>query len=49
MAWRKQIAAEDTVFGPYADFAISPIHERDIAAVAAQALMTDGLAAGGST
>lgn len=42
-AFGRQIRAGDVVAGPYANFAESPIHERDIAAVAARALLTDEL------
>jgi uncharacterized protein YbjT (DUF2867 family) len=42
-AWGAQIRAGDVVRGPYASFAEAPIHERDLAAVAARALLTDGL------
>jgi len=41
--WADQIRAGDTVYGPYAASAAAPIHERDIAAVAARALLTDSL------
>jgi len=40
-AWGAQIRAGDVVRGPYAGFAESPIHERDLAEVAARALLTD--------
>ena len=40
-AWGAQIRAGDVVRGPYASFAESPIHERDLAEVAARALLTD--------
>jgi uncharacterized protein YbjT (DUF2867 family) len=42
-AWGAQIRASDVVRYPYADFAEAPIHERDLAAVAARALRTDEL------
>jgi uncharacterized protein YbjT (DUF2867 family) len=42
-AWGAQIRAGDVVRGPYASFAEAPLHERDLAAVAARALLTDGL------
>jgi uncharacterized protein YbjT (DUF2867 family) len=42
-AWGAQIRAGDVVRGPYASFAESPVHERDLAAVAARALRTDEL------
>lgn len=41
--WNAQIRAGDVVRGPYADFAESPLHERDVAAVAAHAFLTDDL------
>ncbi|WP_433714441.1 NAD(P)H-binding protein [Nocardia sp. CA-084685] len=41
--WDAQIRAGDVVRGPFAEFAESPLHERDIAAVAAHALLTDDL------
>jgi uncharacterized protein YbjT (DUF2867 family) len=44
-AWGAQIRAGDVVRGPYATFAEAPIHERDLAAVAARALLTDALVA----
>lgn len=40
-AWGGQIRAGDVVRGPYADFAEAPLHERDLAQVAAHALLTD--------
>jgi uncharacterized protein YbjT (DUF2867 family) len=40
-AWGAQIRAGDIVRGPYPSFAESPIHERDLAEVAARALLTD--------
>src|SRR6266511_4399616 len=43
-AWGAQIRAGDVVRGPYATFAEAPIHERDLAAVGARALLTDALA-----
>ena len=42
-AWGAQIRAGDVVRGPYASFAESPIHERDLAAVGVRALLTDDL------
>ncbi|MEV0096911.1 NAD(P)H-binding protein [Streptomyces sp. NPDC050738] len=42
-AWGGQIQAGDVVRGPYAAFAESPLHERDLAAVAANALLNDDL------
>ncbi|NYI04508.1 NAD(P)H-binding protein [Allostreptomyces psammosilenae] len=42
-AWGAQIRAGDVVRGPYADFAEPPLHERDLAEVAARALLTDQL------
>jgi uncharacterized protein YbjT (DUF2867 family) len=44
-AWGAQIRAGEVVRGPYASFAEAPIHERDLAAVAARALRTDALVA----
>ncbi|MEV5837221.1 NAD(P)H-binding protein [Nocardia sp. NPDC052112] len=41
--WNAQIRAGDVVRGPYAEFAESPLHERDIAAVAAHAFLTEDL------
>lgn len=41
--WQRQILAGDVVRGPFADFAESPLHERDVSAVAAHALLTDDL------
>lgn len=41
--WAGQIRAGDVVRGPYAEAAWAPIHERDIAAVGAHALLTDEL------
>ncbi|MEV8632545.1 NAD(P)H-binding protein [Streptosporangium sp. NPDC051023] len=43
ISWGGQIMAGDVVRGPYAGFAETPIHEHDIAAVAAHALLTDDL------
>ncbi|GAA4993607.1 NAD(P)H-binding protein [Kitasatospora paranensis] len=40
-AWGAQIRAGDVVRGPYPEFAEAPIHERDLAAVAARALVAD--------
>jgi uncharacterized protein YbjT (DUF2867 family) len=42
-AWGAQIRAGDIVRGPYATFAEAPIHERDLAAVGARALLSDDL------
>jgi uncharacterized protein YbjT (DUF2867 family) len=44
-AWGAQIRAGDVVYGPYASFTEAPIHERDLAAVAARALRSDALVA----
>ena len=41
--WSAQLQAGDVVRGPYASASMAPIVERDIAAVAAQALLTDDL------
>jgi uncharacterized protein YbjT (DUF2867 family) len=41
--WAAQVRANDVVYGPYAASASSPIHELDVAAVAARALLTDEL------
>lgn len=41
--WSAQIRAGDAVAGPYAEASTAPIVESDIAAVAAQALLTDEL------
>lgn len=41
--WGAQLRAGDVVSGPYADASIAPIADGDIAAVAARALLTDGL------
>jgi uncharacterized protein YbjT (DUF2867 family) len=40
--WARQIRAGDVVRWPYGDAALSPIHERDIAAVAVRALCEQG-------
>ena len=40
--WAPQVRAGDVVRWPYADAVTSPIHERDIAAVAVRALCEDG-------
>ena len=40
--WAPQIRAGDVVRWPYADAVTSPIHQRDIAAVAVRALCEDG-------
>ncbi|MEU4595769.1 NAD(P)H-binding protein [Nocardia sp. NPDC023988] len=42
LAWAPQLRAGDVVRGAYRDAATSPIHERDIAAVAVRALTEDG-------
>jgi uncharacterized protein YbjT (DUF2867 family) len=41
--WSGQIRAGDVVRGPYAGATSAPIHERDLAEVAARALLTDDL------
>jgi uncharacterized protein YbjT (DUF2867 family) len=41
--WAPQIQAGDVVSGPYATASTAPIIDRDISAVAAKALLTDGL------
>jgi uncharacterized protein YbjT (DUF2867 family) len=41
--WAPQVKAGDVVSGPYAQASTAPIVDRDIAAVAAQALLTDDL------
>jgi uncharacterized protein YbjT (DUF2867 family) len=41
--WASQIAGGDTVYGPYPDATWSPINERDIAGVAAHAILNDDL------
>ncbi|MGH3675715.1 MAG: NAD(P)H-binding protein [Mycobacterium sp.] len=41
--WSTQLQTGNVVSGPYASASMAPIVERDIAAVAAQALLTDGL------
>ncbi|MFI0479333.1 SDR family oxidoreductase [Actinomadura sp. 9N215] len=43
LAWRDAIRAGDAVREPYAAARTEPIHERDVAAVAAKALLTDHL------
>ncbi|TDD68024.1 NAD-dependent epimerase/dehydratase family protein [Actinomadura darangshiensis] len=43
LGWRDAIRAGTAVREPYAAARTTPIHERDIAAVAAKALLTDGL------
>ncbi|WP_211342931.1 SDR family oxidoreductase [Actinomadura pelletieri] len=43
LAWRQTIRAGAAVRGPYAAARTTPIHERDIAAVVARALLTDDL------
>jgi uncharacterized protein YbjT (DUF2867 family) len=40
--WAYSIKTSGTVYGPYASSAQAPIHEADVAAVAATALTTDG-------
>ncbi|MFC9962809.1 SDR family oxidoreductase [Nocardia ignorata] len=42
LAWAPQLRAGDVVRGAYRDAATSPIHERDIAAVAVRALTEEG-------
>ncbi len=42
LQWAPQIRAGDVVRGPYAEATSTPIHERDIAAVAVQALLGEG-------
>lgn len=44
-AWGGQIRAGDVVFGPYAGFTETPVHERDLAEVATHALSSDQLVA----
>jgi uncharacterized protein YbjT (DUF2867 family) len=41
--WAAQIKSGDVVRGPYAAWAAAPLHERDLAGVAARALLTDEL------
>lgn len=41
--WAAQIKTGDVVRGPYAAWAAAPLHERDLAGVAARALLTDEL------
>ncbi|QFG21320.1 NAD(P)H-binding protein [Actinomadura sp. WMMB 499] len=41
--WDGQIGKGDVVHGPYAEATEAPVHERDLAAVAAHALLTDDL------
>lgn len=41
--WADQIRAGDVVRGPYSESAWAPLHERDLAAVGARALLTDDL------
>ncbi|WP_242884595.1 NAD(P)H-binding protein [Actinomadura litoris] len=43
LGWRKEILAGEPVREPFAAGLSTPIHERDIAAVAARALLTDDL------
>ena len=40
-SWGSQIAAHDTIFGPYAQMAEAPIDPADLGEIAARALMTD--------
>ncbi|MFC6894614.1 NAD(P)H-binding protein [Nonomuraea dietziae] len=42
LRWAEQIRGGDAVREPYGRAAVSPVHERDIAAVAARALTRDG-------
>ncbi|MER5310198.1 SDR family oxidoreductase [Streptomyces sp. NPDC002773] len=42
LQWAPQIRADGVVRGPYAEAEMAPIHERDIADVAARLLLTDG-------
>ncbi|MFJ8657770.1 SDR family oxidoreductase [Streptomyces sp. NPDC093795] len=42
LQWAPQIRADGVVRGPYAEAEMAPIHERDIADVAARVLLTDG-------
>lgn len=42
-AWGPQFQAGDGIHGPYPAFAEAPIHDRDLAAVAAHALLRDDL------
>jgi uncharacterized protein YbjT (DUF2867 family) len=41
--WAAQIRAGDVVRGPYATWSAAPLHDRDLAGVAARALLTDDL------
>lgn len=41
--WADQIRAGDVVRGPYSESTWAPLHERDLAAVGARALLTDDL------
>ncbi|AQA13514.1 NAD(P)H-binding protein [Streptomyces malaysiensis] len=43
MQWVDQIKAGDVVYGPYAGAQMAPIHEADMGAVAARALLADDL------
>ncbi|MFF5671227.1 NAD(P)H-binding protein [Streptomyces hygroscopicus] len=43
MQWADQIKAGDVVYGPYAEAQTAPIHEADMGAVAARALLDDAL------
>ena len=40
-SWGTQIAAHDTIFGPYAEMAEAPIDPADLGEIAARALLTD--------
>lgn len=42
LMWAESIAEEGVVRWPYGGAALSPVHERDIAAVAVEALLSDG-------
>ncbi|MFE0107147.1 SDR family oxidoreductase [Streptomyces sp. NPDC059009] len=42
LQWAPQITAGDAIRGPFADSTTAPVHEADIAAVAARALLDDG-------
>lgn len=41
--WAGQIRAGDVVAAPYGEACTAPVHERDVAAVAVRALLSDGL------
>jgi uncharacterized protein YbjT (DUF2867 family) len=43
LEWAEGIRADDVARSPFADARTAPLHERDIAAVAARALLTDDL------